>query len=86
MIEVIVTMCLMGTTFDVHPTKLLTHVDTRTSCRAATKMFPEDPSKITPYACMLNAQKYAIQWLQAHPGYQVRSIGCRPYSKKDWAI
>ena len=82
MIEVIVTMCLIGTTLDVDPAKLLTHVETRQSCRAATKTFMEDPSLITPYTCLLNAQKYAVEWLVRHPGYQVRAIGCQPVRER----
>ncbi len=79
MIEVIVTMCLIGTTADVHPTDLHKDVLTRSSCRLAKKTYLEDPALITPYACMLNAQKWAVEWLQSHPGYQVRAIGCRPH-------
>ena len=78
MIELVVTMCLIGTPLDVNPPELLTHATTRQSCQAATKIYLVDPAKINPYSCMLNAQKFAIQWLRAHPGYQVRSIGCRP--------
>lgn len=78
MIEVIATMCLMGTTLDVHPTELLTNIHTQSTCRRIKRTYHEDPAKINPYTCMLNAQKYAIQWLQTHPGYQVRLLGCRP--------
>ncbi len=81
MIEVIVTMCLIGTPLDVHPTDLLTHATTKDQCQAATKTFLEDPAKITPHSCMQNAAKHALEWLKTHPGYQVRAIGCRP--KKD---
>lgn len=86
MIEVIVTMCLIGTTFDVHPTKLLTDTKTSSSCRPATKVFLEDPAKITPHACMQNAAKYALEWLKSHPGYQVRAIGCRPKRNDDLGV
>ena len=86
MIEIIVTMCLIGTTADVHPTDLHKDVLTRNSCRLATKVYLEDPSKITPLACMQNAQKFAIEWLKWHPGYQVRAIGCRPHKDRGQEI
>ena len=78
MIEIIVTMCRMGTTTDIHHTQLLTHVETRQSCRAATKVFLQDPSVLNPKSCVMNAQKFAVEWLRGHPGYQVRAIKCHP--------
>lgn len=78
MIEVIATMCLMGTTVDVHPKELLTDAATKSTCREIQRTYMVDKNQLNPYSCMLNAQKFAIEWLKTHPGYQVRLIGCRP--------
>jgi len=79
MIEVVATMCLVGTTLDIDPHDLMTNKETRKSCRSITRTYHEDPSKITPHACMQNAAKFTVEWMRTHPGYKVRIFGCRPY-------
>jgi hypothetical protein len=83
MIEVIATMCLLGTTADVHPTKLLTHATTKESCVRISKVYLVDPNHINPHSCMLNASKFARQWLESHPQYTTRLVGCRPKRGSD---
>lgn len=83
MIEVIVTMCLIGTPLDVHPNRLMTDVLTRDSCQVISRTYDEEPSAITPMACMQNSAKFAIKWLEQHPGFQVRKLGCRPFKGQD---
>lgn len=83
MIEVIATMCVLGTTLDVHPTELLKNKETRKDCKQISRTYHEPISKLNPYTCMLNSQKFAIDWLKTHPGWQVRSLGCRPWKGTD---
>jgi hypothetical protein len=49
------------------------------TCRTVEKVFQEDPSKITPYACMMTAAKFAGKWLEKNPGYVTRMLQCKPY-------
>jgi len=79
MIELVATVCLIGTSLEVDPHQLMVNKETRKSCQSITKTFHEDPAKITPHACMLNAAKFTSKWMERHPGYQVRIFGCRPY-------
>jgi len=79
MIEVVATVCMVGVPFDLHPNELLTAPDTKPYCKQIHRTFNEDPAKITPRACMLNSQKFVIEWLQTHPGWEPRKYGCRPY-------
>lgn len=75
MIQVLIVACLAGTAADVDPHKL----EKEPTCGIHAKTYFEDPAKITPFACMLNAQKFAIEWLKNNPGYTIRKVGCKPY-------
>jgi hypothetical protein len=75
MIHVIVTVCIAGTAVMVDPHDL----DKEKTCRTVEKVFQEDISKITPYACMQNAAKLAGDWLEKNPGYTTRMLRCKPY-------
>lgn len=79
MIQVLVTVCIAGAAVNVDVHDLPKHPE----CKVITKVYHEDASKITPYACMMTAAKFSSKWLHKNPKYTARMLQCRPY-KGDW--